>query len=239
MSQYLFLKSPDIPGIWPLDSDGKMTPTDGKLVRAESYQHSLVLPTSDVRPSFSPEGFRQGYVEHKPFVLFRTLDACSPGLITAMLERTVMKTVDVAQCEMLEHGTKKKRSFPTPVWIIRMAHVVISEFSYEPSGSGGTQERIEFRYRSAVWSHRPVNLKDRSIGSPLTAEWNGKANLPNQVARGEDISVNDLDGYDGEDGLFKALADGPVTSSRVSSNYQEIGIIRGRQLCSIQSPTMQ
>lgn len=207
MSQYLFLKSPDIPGIWPLDADGKMTPKDGKLLRAESYQHSLVLPTSDVRPSFSQEGFRQGYVEHKPFVVFRTLDACSPGLITAMLERTVMETVDVAQCEMLEHGTKKKRSFPTPVWVIRMAHVVISEFSYEPAATGGTQERIEFRYRSMVWQYRPVSLKDRSPGSPQIAEWNGKSNKAEKVIEEEKLG----NVYDGVDGMFTVLADGPIT----------------------------
>lgn len=177
MAQHLYMRSPTLEGLWPLDTDGKLIPKNGKLIKIVNFEHGLTIPTASVRPSFSAEKFRQGQVEHAPMRITRALDSCSPYLIRAMIKRVVLEKVQVFSCEMLEHESLgEKSSYPTPVWIIQLGQVMITDFNYGPVESVGNGEAMELRYRSVDWFFRPIQLEDRQPGQPHTAGWNGELN---------------------------------------------------------------
>ncbi len=187
MSRHIYLQSDELEGLWPLKSDD-LVPEPGRLIRIVNYQHGLHLPTSSVRPSFSAEGFRQGYIEHSPVTVDRALDSCSPYLFRAMLNRTVLKSVQIVSCEMVKDSKTDDKSFPKPLWIIRMGHVMISDLRYGPVESVGNGESITFQYQSINWFFRPVSLDTRiEASTPHTAGWDGKLN------KAVDAGVADLE----------------------------------------------
>lgn len=190
MASHLYMQSDELEGLWPLDDNGKLDPEKKKLIKILEFQHGMDLPTSPVRPSFSDEGFRQGYVEHSPIAVKRQLDACSPYLMRAMVKRSVLKNVQIVSCEVLERVDKDKKRFPTPIWVIRLGHVVISSFTYGPVGTIGHAESINLHYRSINWAFRSIKLEDRQPGGEHTAGWNGKKNMPEDMVTEDDMKID-------------------------------------------------
>lgn len=176
---HLYLHAKEIEGLWPLHENGELKPQKGKLIRIDSFRHGMNIPTGRVRPSFSEEGFRQGYVQHGPLTIVRHLDSCSPLIINTFLSRTVMKGVEIVSCELVEKETggllKQSVAIPTPIWVIRLGHVIISDFNYGPSADGH-QEMLTLEYRSIQWSYRPLTIGDREEGSWVHTSWDGELN---------------------------------------------------------------
>ena len=109
-------------------------------------------------------------------VLERSLDSSSPKIIEQFLKRTVIPKCQILSCELVEKkvGTKDV-SVPSPLWVIRMEHVMITDFAYGPT-SNGHQEVITLSYRSIQWSFRPLKIEDRKEGAWIHTAWDGKLN---------------------------------------------------------------
>jgi type VI protein secretion system component Hcp len=174
--ELLFMRLEGIEGEEPIgDSE--------KLIKIESYSHSLGTPTAPFRPSVGEDAaLRRPYCQHGLFTVTKGFDITSSRLFEACANGVVFPTVAIFLCVHREAGLTKDLEMK-PLLTIVLEDAVMASFDYGFQG-GWPAESIGFRYTSIGWE---VDWIDPATGEDKKLDpvgWDGMENVPAAVSPG-------------------------------------------------------
>ena len=188
-SLFMQSDSDQLAGMYPPKADG--TPRGKGLIQIESFSHSFDLPVSPLRTSFSNAAFHTGLIEHGAITVNRVSDVSSGKLINAFLNRTVVPYLQIISGMMTTVpavGQAPPTAMVMPVWLLRMADVLFTEFSYESGDDGTVIEKFGIQYSSICWIIYQVNSKGVIGGSTVIGV--DKTNTIVEAVAGDFVDAN-------------------------------------------------
>jgi type VI protein secretion system component Hcp len=174
----VFMRIQGIDGEEPVGSDEGKGERPQKLIKIVTFDHTLTLPTSPLRPSVGKFAkLRRAYCQHGLFTVRKELDKTSHKIFELCLKGAVVENVAFYVCRP---GENLKGEFGLEAMVsILLQEVVIVHFGYEWTTSW--KERIDLDYSSITWKVDWPEGKEGKVNHLTPVGWNGLLNKSEAV----------------------------------------------------------
>ena len=152
-----------------------------KLIKLQSYSHSLAMPSVPARPSVGKDvALRRSYCEHGLFRVVKAFDNTSPKLFEACANGVVFPSVLIYLCIHRANPLSKDQELE-PMLTIVLSDAIMASFDYA-FDADWPMEHVGFRYSSIGWKTDWIDPEKGSDKKLEPVGWEGTENTPADIS---------------------------------------------------------